>query len=61
MWRPARDDPLSEGIVKLGLRRLAGVALLAIAVGAAGELPGEFRLFGAGWNDSENGRLPLRR
>src|SRR5665213_807565 len=30
---------------------------LAISVGSNGELPTEFRLFTAGWNDTENGKF----
>lgn len=44
------------------VRRVAGAtrlgfARLAVAVGADGLLPSEFRLFVSGWNDTENGRF----
>lgn len=48
--RPAR--PLSA-LVKRGL----GTIALALAISADGTPPNEFRLFVAGWNETENGRF----
>jgi phage I-like protein len=38
-------------------KRVTGKCTLAIGIGADGSLPREFRLFAAGWNDTENGRF----
>lgn len=40
-----------------GRKASRGTRTLAIGVGADGALPTEFRLFTAGWNDTENGRF----
>lgn len=41
----------------IGKRPSVGFMLLAVELGANGELPKEFRLFVAGWNDTENGKF----
>ncbi len=52
-----RHGSSSVGTAKLSAKKLATLGVIALAVTPSEKPPTEFRIFKAGWNDTENGRF----